>query len=422
LRGFPLEALTRQLEAEERLSPEEYDRMCQERLHAAIGYARENVALYRTPSWVGALAPTNAGIETWPVLEREELLSRRPEIQVKPRNVGAVTRRTSGSTGASLKVVLSHEAEALGWAHRYRGLLWHGIPVGARSLRLSHHLRPLRDFLLDQHCIPNLDTPAAIDEAQRYLTDERPPLVTGPPSMLFYLARCLRERGLNEPLVPVARVGGEQLFSFQRAAIERHLAARVVNSYGATETGAIAGECAAGSMHVYADHVFVEIFHGSTPAPRGEFGDIVLTALCNPLMPLVRYRIGDRGRLLRDRCRCGMPQPVLADLQARSADEFQDAGGALRHASELVEGLNGFFRQPVSDGVRQVQFEETDTKAWRIWAEFGGERKPRAPMDAALGDIVRRVVGPDARVEVRSARSLPRERGKFFYYRLRKAT
>jgi hypothetical protein len=42
-------------------------------------------------------------------------------------------------------------------------------------------------------------------------------------------------------------------------------------------------------------------------------------------------------------------------------------------------------------------------------------------MDAALGDIVRRVVGPDARVEVRSARSLPRERGKFFYYRLRKA-
>lgn len=421
LRGYPLDAFARQLESSEQLSPEEFERRCSESLRSALNHAREHVPLYRTGDWVGAQAPQDAGLETWPVLEREVLRARREELRAGAWQLGTVTRRTSGSTGAQLKIALSKHAEAWGWAHRYRGLLWHGIPIGARSLRISHHLRPLRDLLLDQHCVPDLNTHEAIDAAEKQLRERRPPLVTGPPSMLFYLARCLRLRGVEAPLAPFARVGGEQLFPFQRSEIERYLCARVLNSYGCTEIGAVAGECEAGSLHVYADHALVEIFQGSTPARRGEFGDIVLTALKNTVMPLIRYRVGDRGRLSTNRCDCGLPQPVLADLQARAADTFRDSGGSLHHGSELVGGLTDFFSQPESDGVRQVQFEQTDSLAWRVWVETDGERLPRRPMDESLAAIVHRIVGPEARVEVRTARALPRERGKFFYYRLMKA-
>jgi len=316
-----------------------------------------------------------------------------------------------------MKMVFTPNSDTWGWAHRYQGLSWHGIPIGERSLRLSQDRRPLRDLLLGQRVVSELESPEAIDEAVRILSELKPPLVTGPPSALFYLARCLRERGIARPFASFARVGGEQLFPFQRAEIEKYLGARAIDSYGCNEVGAIAGECPAGSMHIYSDHLFIEIFNGDTPARSGEFGDIVLTALHNPAMPLIRYRVGDRGRLLTESCRCGLPLPVLAELQARSADVFRAADGTEHHGSELINGLAGFFADSVSDGVRQVRFVRTETLAWRILIE-GKESSSRAAIAERLVAVVRQVAGTECQVRPENVARIPRERGKFRYYRL----
>ena len=55
------------------------------------------------------------------------------------------------------------------------------------------------------------------DEALDYLRHNQPMLVEGSPSALFYLARRFREKGVRHPLVPFARIGGEQ--SPERAAL-----------------------------------------------------------------------------------------------------------------------------------------------------------------------------------------------------------
>jgi phenylacetate-CoA ligase len=418
LRGYPVDRFARELAAAEALPPEEFDRRCARRLSDALEYARDRVPLYGGGAWAGVQGPQGAEIAPWPLLEREVLRARQEELLPRQHRARTSTLGTSGSSGASLAIRMSREAEAWGWAHRYRGLLWHGLPIGVRSLRLSHRRRPLRDFLLGQHCVSALDTPGGVDDALKYLVDERPPLVAGSPSMLFYLARRLRERGHYAPVVPFARVGGEQLFGFQRAAIQQHLAGRALDSYGCTEIGAIAGECEAGSMHVYADHVHLEIFEGERPADPGAFGDIVLTALRNRAMPLVRYRVGDRGRLLPGRCRCGLPHPVLADLQARTADSFLGVDGTRHHASELVTPLAAVYGSGEGDGIRQVQFEQVAPLAWRVWVEREQDGRLGAAQEDRLAGIVRDVAGAGSSVEVLTTRSIPRERGKFRYYRL----
>ena len=418
LRGFPLDRFVRELAVAEGLAPSEFDRQYAERLQAFLEFARTHVPLYQDGPWANVQAAPNAGLGPWPLLERSVVRARLDDLRPRTSQSRAVTHNTSGSTGASLKIRLSTDAEAWGWAHRYRGLLWHGLPIGARALRLSHKHRPLRDFLLDQQCISNLDEPGAVDAALELLVKRRPRFVAGTPSKLFYLARCLRERGINAPLAPFARVGGEQLFGFQRTAIEQHLAARALDSYGCTEIGAVAGECEAGSLHVYADHVHVEIYDGDVPANPGAFGDIVLTSLRNRAMPLVRYRVGDRGRLLADRCRCGLPHPVLTDLQSRAADTFSAGDGSRHHASELVTRLAMAYAGHDADGVRQVQFEQYEPHAWRVWVEKpDGIGLPTA-LEERLGGIVRDVAGEGSRVEVCASPSLQRKHGKFRYYRL----
>jgi phenylacetate-CoA ligase len=257
--------------------------------------------------------------------------------------------------------------------------------------------------------------------------EKRPVLVAGPPSTLFLLARHLRERGVTEPFVEFARVGGEQLFQFQRNEIESFLCTRVINSYGSTETGALAGECPAGSLHVYADHIHLEIFDGDSPAAPGEIGEIVVTSLRNTAMPLVRYPVGDRGRLSPEPCRCGLPHPVLANLQARSEDMVCAADGRPRHASELAERLDVFFADPVADGVRQVRFHQQDTLTWEVWMDVAdgflsaksGQCRRQAVEDRLAG-LVREILGAGCDVKVHIADEMPRGQGKFQYVRLAK--
>jgi phenylacetate-CoA ligase len=426
--GRPLGTYLRRLHEWEQLPRAEFEQLHAERLRTILEYAHAHVPLYRSPGWSSALSNGDAGsIDHWPLLGKETLRAHFEDLRAQPPPRRILTRRTSGTTGSPTKVAMTPSSDTWGWAHRYRGLLWHGIPIGVPSLRLSQDRRVLRDLVKGEQCLPSLDSPQAIDQAISYLTEKRPVLVAGPPSTLFLLARHLRERGVTEPLAEFARVGGEQLFRFQRNEIESFLCARVINSYGSTETGALAGECPAGSLHVYADHVHLEIFNGDSPAADGEVGEIVVTSLRNTAMPLVRYPVGDRGRLSRDACRCGLPQPVLTDLQARSRDMVYGADGGPRHASELAERLDVFFADPVADGVRQVRFHQQDTLTWEVWMDVADSflnaksgQCTRQAVEHRLAGLVRETLGAGCDVTVHIADEMPRGRGKFRYFRLAK--
>jgi phenylacetate-CoA ligase len=49
-------------------------------------------------------------------------------------------------------------------------------------------------------------------------------------------------------------------------------------------------------------------------------------------MPLLRYRIGDRGSLATEGCSCGSPLPALASLAGRSNDFLVGRDGRLVHS------------------------------------------------------------------------------------------
>jgi phenylacetate-CoA ligase len=288
---------------------------------------------------------------------------------------------------------------------------------------MTHARRLLRDLVKGETSVPSLESPAQVEQAFRYLMDKRPQLVAGPPSVLFHFARHLGERGVTEPLAPFARVGGEQCFEFQRKEIEARLCSTVIDSYGCNETGAIAGECPAGSLHVYAGHVHLEIFNDDQPVGRGQMGEIVVTALRNTAMPLVRYPVGDRGMLSGEPCRCGLPYPVLGKVQSRSADMFQANDGSVRHASELSRRVGNLFGDSCMEGIRQFRIVQQAGAAWEVlleapaaYLEPHAGQVARERLEQRIGGILREFCGDDSRVKVRFTTSIPRERGKLKYF------
>ena len=154
-----------------------------------------------------------------------------------------------------------------------------------------------------------------------------PDTVYGLPSALLEAAEELAARAVR---LRVRRVftSGELLRPAARQAIADAFGARVFDVYGSSETKEIAWECPAGGMHVNADVVRLEVLDDTNqPVPDGVEGHLVATLLVNTAMPLLRYRIGDRGSLLTGRCDCGHPFPLLGVVTGRGADVLVLAGG-----------------------------------------------------------------------------------------------
>jgi phenylacetate-CoA ligase len=155
----------------------------------------------------------------------------------------------------------------------------------------------------------------------------RPDTIYGLPSALLEAAEELRRAGRQ---LRAQRVftSGELLRPAARQAITEAFGARVFDVYGSSETKEIAWECPAGGMHVNLDVVRIEVLDDANrPVPCGVEGNLVATLLVNRAMPLLRYRIGDRGSLRPERCACGHPFPLLGVVTGRRADVLVLAGG-----------------------------------------------------------------------------------------------
>ncbi|MGI6679653.1 MAG: DVU_1553 family AMP-dependent CoA ligase [Dehalobacterium sp.] len=153
--------------------------------------------------------------------------------------------------------------------------------------------------------------------------------LVGMPGEILYLCRVdasLRPRSvlLSADYVPESVI----------RAIKDTWHCMVFTHYGMTETGFGGGvQCTAGlGYHLRDADLLIEIIDSKTGAqlPPGEVGEVVLTTLRNEAMPLIRYRIGDVARWVRDPCLCGGILPRLDKIQGRKDNTlFLDCGTSI---------------------------------------------------------------------------------------------
>src|SRR6185503_464688 len=154
----------------------------------------------------------------------------------------------------------------------------------------------------------------------------------------------------------------------QRQRLARVQEAPVVNYYASSDAGPIAWECLAepGRFHLLLPDVWVEEVDG----------ELVLTRLRESVLPLLRYRTGDRGRVVDGDCRCGRRGRSIEGFSGRRECLFRTADGRRVDAWRLV----WLFKHYPLRGFRLTQRGPSD---------FLLELLPRATLDG--GDLVRRL-------------------------------
>jgi phenylacetate-CoA ligase len=187
------------------------------------------------------------------------------------------------------------------------------------------------------------------------------------PTETLLWAAAARAAGLDPrrdfPALRALFVGGEPLSDPRRRRIEEIWGVPIVQEYGSTETGSLAGECAAGRMHLWSDRAIFEVYDPDTGTVRPDGrGQLVVTPLYREAMPLLRYNLADDVEVA-DNCGCDWRLPTVRVL-GRSAFGYPvGAGSVTQHRlEELVFGLSLeygvlFWRARAEPRLLRVQIE-----------------------------------------------------------------
>lgn len=268
----------------------------------------------------------------------------------------ATYHESSGTAGQPTPSYYT-EADWIDLAERY-ARKWIGISAAdvflvrtPYALMITGHLAHAAARLRGATVVPGDNRSLAMPYSRvvRVLHDLGVTLSWSMPTETLLWAAAARAHGLDPatdfPHLRALFVGGEPLSDVRRRRISELWNVPVIEEYGSTETGSLAGECPNGRMHLWADRMLFEVRDPATGRASAEgTGNLVVTPLFHAAMPLVRYDLGDSVEVSYSDCACGWLLPIVR-VFGRAAFGYQVGAGQVtqQQIEELVFGLDRRF-------------------------------------------------------------------------------
>jgi phenylacetate-CoA ligase len=181
----------------------------------------------------------------------------------------------------------------------WRGWNWAGYKKGKRMA--SFFAESLGRVASAGLIIGGTITSAKLKAVIRQLKAYQPQHCYVYPNVAYIIAKYLLEQ--NDVSINVESIitTGEQLFDWERDAIEEAFQCKVFNEWGSNDGANTAHECSEHiGLHHAAERNIIEIVDGR----------IIATDLWNYALPFIRYENGDAGKWL-DECPCGRKLPLI---------------------------------------------------------------------------------------------------------------
>lgn len=185
--------------------------------------------------------------------------------------------------------------------------------------------------------------------------------------------------------------------------IETRLGAKFRENYGTAELGTIAMDSGSSRAQNLFEHLYVlEFIRDGRPAVPGELAELVITDLRNQASPLIRYRVGDVGRIIApEKQPQGDDMPLQFEVNGRLDETIVTTGGKHLSSDETID----FF---IQHGLKYFRLIQKDDEHFLL-------ETVTVPGDAsALSKAFSVLLGQTVELGVRRVRRIaPESSGKY---------
>lgn len=314
-----------------------------ENVRRIVTHAYQNTPFYRRFFDEHGIAPAEIGgvadLVRLPLLSKQMVRDRQEEMIDRSWRGRTVTNLTSGTTGTPLRICMTPEAVALQWAvwWRHRGRF--GLNLGDRHLMFGarvpisadqkrppfwRHDRAINRVYLSTYHLTLRHLPAIAD----WLDTQPFAFYTGYPSAMAVLAAWYEDAGRTPRSPPRMIVtGSDALLPAFEQQLARVFACPVTETWGMTEFAGNMSKCERGRFHEDFEVGHLE----ALPLEGGDSGaaKLVCTGWGNPLMPFIRYEVGDCARLATEPCPCGRASASFLSVEGRTEDYIRTLDGRM---------------------------------------------------------------------------------------------
>lgn len=307
------------------------------------------------------------GLKQIPPVHKENLLEfTKEEYLVSNKSDFLYKRRTSGSTGVPFVWYIDQKTLQINAAAYYLRL----IQESGISLRelfktkkfltfFNYHNNskmPLDFFTTHFKWSSIMDSKEKIEEIFKAIERNGPSvLVTYPTEMSLFLDSFKRKSGIIKLPIRLIILTGQDVSLELRKEISDIFGCKVVSIYSSMEINHIATECTHfnNSYHVNSERIILELLgDDNQPVTLGRSGEITLTCLDNHVAPLIRYKIGDIGRIVgTDTCLCGRSS-LRIEFEGRKNDLIKFKDGRILPVREIRKF---FLEKPTYEKVSRFQ-------------------------------------------------------------------
>jgi len=332
----------------EKMSRTEMLSLQERRLIAQVRRAYERIPYYRKrlPKEASTLSSFAQFRDIIPFQSKADLLVAQTDLMTEqvanPGSQVVSMHMTSGTTGLGQEVhpLTKLDVEAMGstWVYQahWAGLnlgdsIVHTFPVGMQTGGLSSFSMAAR--MASRFFQTGI---YATEKKIDYLLAYKPNALVISPAYLTRLQAVFEEKNISPkqalPHLKAIFIAGE---NYTKDWAERSIdfwGANISEWYGLMQgglnlcfscEGGILPNGKRGHLHIMEHRVLVEILHPCTndPVEPGEEGELVATTLFREAFPILRFRTGDRVRLMANTCSCGRH---LMSIEAGTVARYDD--------------------------------------------------------------------------------------------------
>jgi len=307
------------LKLSEKWSLDELENYQLKKLKEILKIAYNNSSYYKSKFDLAGVYPSDLkkldDLKKFPLITKEDLIAQASKIHTNIKFLKCFKANTSGTSGKTLIFNRNESADSFNRASVFRGYSWYEVKPWEFSgyfwgYNFSHFQKSkttIGDVLVNRVRLFKYDAKYIKSFIEKL---KKADYITGYASMIYEVAKIINKSKLNKPKhIKMIAGTSEKIFDSYQNEVKNAFGVKIINEYGATESGIIAFECPYGKMHLNMEGVIVEELNN----------EIVVTNLQMKSFPIVRYKLGDYIKLSpnNEKCKCGINHSILDDVMGR---------------------------------------------------------------------------------------------------------